>query len=147
MVFNRICRKCGRNYYACSNCIAINSWKNICCSRECYRKYVASDGALIPKEIKVVNNMSAILLRAVLKNEKTISITGYDLELGKFDCTDGYTRVFEDFDCFIIPTNEMKEISSRLFEKVEEEKTEVKSETKSFKNKKDTAKTENDIEN
>ena len=61
-------------------------------------------------------------LRAGLKNGRTITITGYDLELGKFDCSDGTSKVFEDFEYFIIPVSEMKEISARLSDKIENNK-------------------------
>lgn len=58
-------------------------------------------------------------LRAGLKSGLTISITGYDLELGKFDCSDNITRTFDDIDYFIVTTAEMKNISSRLSSKIE----------------------------
>ena len=58
-------------------------------------------------------------IRAGLTNGNTITINGYDLELGKFDCTDGLTRSFEDFSYFIIPSAEFKMISERLDDKIE----------------------------
>ena len=58
-------------------------------------------------------------IRAGLTNGNTITINGYDLELGKFDCTDGLTRSFEDFSYFIIPSAEFKMISKRLDDKIE----------------------------
>lgn len=66
-------------------------------------------------------NMQTIL-RAGLKTGLTISITGYDLELGRFDCSDGITRGFDDFEYFILPVNELKDISTRLAEKIETSK-------------------------
>lgn len=63
-----------------------------------------------------VNTMK---IRAGLTNGNTITINGYDLELGKFDCTDGLTRSFEDFSYFIIPSAEFKMISKRLDDKIE----------------------------
>ena len=65
------------------------------------------------------------LLRAGLKNKDTIDITGYDLELGKFDCSDNKTRAYEDFSYFIVPVGEMIEIVSffeNKIKKAEEEK-------------------------
>ena len=53
-------------------------------------------------------------IRAGLTNGKTITIYGYDLELGKFDCVDGVTRSFEDFAYFIIPSEEFQAIGKRL---------------------------------
>lgn len=62
------------------------------------------------------------VLRAGLTSGLTISITGYDLELGKFDCTDGETRTIDEFDYFIVPVDEMKNLSERLYDKVEKPK-------------------------
>lgn len=58
------------------------------------------------------------VLRAGLTNKDTIDIIGYDLDLGKFDCSDGKTRVYEDFSYFIVPKNEMIEIVSFFNEKI-----------------------------
>lgn len=63
-----------------------------------------------------VNTMK---IRAGLTNGDTITINGYDLELGKFDCTDGLTRSFEDFSYFIIPSAEFKMIGEKLNAKIE----------------------------
>lgn len=66
-----------------------------------------------PQEINIEKGEKmSVLLRAGLKNKDTINIVGYDLELGKFDCSDGKTRVYEDFSYFIIPKNELEEIVS-----------------------------------
>ena len=76
--------------------------------------------------------MATTLLRAGLTNKDTIDIVGYDLELGKFDCSDGKTRVYEDFSYFIVPKNEMKEIVSYFEEKVKK----LENERQSKQNKK-----------
>lgn len=57
-----------------------------------------------------------ILLRGKLNNDNRdiVDIVGYDLELGKFDCHDGQTRVPDDFIYFIIPKDEMKEINKYI---------------------------------
>lgn len=73
--------------------------------------------SLVPqKKDTEVKNMN---IRAGLTNGNTITITGYDLELGKFDCTDGLTRGFDEFSYFIIPSEEFKSIGERLNEKIE----------------------------
>lgn len=54
------------------------------------------------------------LLRAGLTNGKTIDIVGYDIMLGKFDCSDNTTKVFDDFEYFIMPKDELKEIGEKL---------------------------------
>jgi hypothetical protein len=64
-----------------------------------------------------------VLLRAGLKNGKTIDITGYDLELGKFDCSDNITRGFGHFDYFIVPISEMEDLSRELYKVRERDKT------------------------
>lgn len=72
----------------------------------------------LPQEIHKDEEVAMILLRAGLTNGTTIDITGYDLELGKFDCTDGKTHVYEDFDYFIVPREEMKSIVAYFDEKI-----------------------------
>jgi hypothetical protein len=116
MKVNRKCNYCGKDYYCCLSCIAKNSWKNVCCSVECFNKLT---GRVRPQELKDGDLMST-LLRAELTNHKTISIVGYDIELGRFDCTDGVTRTFEDFICFYIPSSELKEIKEFYESKVKE---------------------------
>ena len=115
---NRKCNFCGKEYYVCKSCERQNSWKNICCSRLCYRNLLQQENAsFVPQKMSLgVNTMK---IRAGLTNGNTITINGYDLELGKFDCTDGLTRSFEDFSYFIIPSAEFKMISKRLDDKIE----------------------------
>ena len=115
---NRKCKFCGKEYYVCKSCERQNSWKNICCSRLCYRNLLQQENAsFVPQKMSLgVNTMK---IRAGLTNGNTITINGYDLELGKFDCTDGLTRSFEDFSYFIIPSAEFKMISERLDDKIE----------------------------
>lgn len=111
MLKNRKCNYCGREYYCCKSCISINSWKNVCCSIDCYRHMIQNGNINMPQEIKnKEGEVMKTLLRAALNNKDTADIIGYDLELGKFDCSDGKTRTFDDFLYFIVPTEEMKEI-------------------------------------
>lgn len=80
------------------------------------------DIAVNPQEInKEVGDRMATVLRAGLKDNGTIDIVGYDLELGKFDCSDKKTRTLEDFEYFIIPREELKEISDKLKKTADEE--------------------------
>ena len=48
------------------------------------------------------------------KEKKIVDIIGYDLELGKFDCSDNTTKTFDYFEKFIISKDELKNISLRL---------------------------------
>lgn len=57
-----------------------------------------------------------VLLRAGLKNKKTIDIVGYDLEQGKFDCSNGETKTFDDFAYFIVPVKEMQHFTLKPVE-------------------------------
>ena len=86
---NRKCQNCGNEYYVCRSCISINSWKNVCCTQQCFRNLMAnSDTEIKPIIIESgVNNMN-VVLRAGLVGGKTIDIVGYDVVLGKFDCTE-----------------------------------------------------------
>lgn len=115
---NRKCRVCGREYYVCCSCISIHSWKHLACSPECYRKLMTQDE--ISAEPLVIQHTeqeeNRVLLRVKTKNKKTRNIIGYDIELGRFDCDDKTTLVFDDIDEFIIPTDEMRKISEIINE-------------------------------
>lgn len=67
------------------------------------------------------------LIRGGLISGRTVDVHGYDLELGRFDCSDGITRQFNDFEYFILPKEEMKEISEKITRLTEEK-------TKNFRN-------------
>lgn len=131
MKANRTCNYCGREYYCCKSCISINSWKNTCCSVECYRKMLEEGVVALPKEINNKEDEHMVLLRAGLTNGRTIDITGYDLELGRFDSDDGKTREYEQFDYFIVPREEMQAIVA-YFEDKNKSKN-VHNEKKEFK--------------
>lgn len=75
-------------------------------------------------------------MRAALLDGRTITITGYDLELNKFDCSDGVTRGAEDFSYFILSPKEMKSIEERLNELIEHsEKTKLVKNSKQYSSK------------
>ena len=116
---NRKCNFCGKEYYVCRTCERQNSWKNICCSRQCYRKLLAQNTSISLMPQKMNLGVKDMNIRAGLTNGNTITIHGYDLELGKFDCVDGVTRSFEDFAYFIIPSEEFQAIGKRLNDKIE----------------------------
>lgn len=120
MTYNRECAVCGSKYYVCRKCVDIKAWKNICCSRECYKNLTEKKMKEEPKIIQNHETKIPIILRAGLKNGKTIDIVGYDLELGKFDCSDGATKEFESFEYFIVPKDEMSVISERINGLIEE---------------------------
>ena len=71
-----------------------------------------------------------VLLRAGLKNKKTIDIVGYDLEQGKFDCSNGETRTFDDVAYFIVPVKEMQHFTLKPVEPVVEPAVESTKESK-----------------
>lgn len=116
MVYNRECAYCGSKYYACNNCVKKNSWKTICCCRECYQKLAKENEKMVQKIIGV--NAMNTLMRIVLNSGIVVDIVGYDLEMGRFDAKDGTTYKFEDIKNFTISSDEMKEISDRLASKI-----------------------------
>lgn len=123
MMPNRVCAYCGDKYYVCRSCISIHSVKNVCCSVACYRHLIESGDSLRPKVYESGVSKMATVLRAGLTDGKTIDIQGYDLEMGKFDCSDNRTRTFTDFQYFIVPSNEFADIAERLKAMIEEAKT------------------------
>lgn len=107
--YNRKCFNCGREYYCCSACVSMNSWKNTYCSTDCFLESVRNkDKNIKPIIIDKGERNVSILKAALKKNGRTIDITGYDLDLGRFDCTDDTTKVTDDFEYFIVPASEMK---------------------------------------
>ena len=108
--YNRKCFYCGKEYYCCRSCISINSWKNTHCSIECFLNSQRTENNT--KIAPIVINKGGInmgqIKAALKKNGRTIDIVGYDLDLGKFDCSDNNTRVLEDFEYFIISASEME---------------------------------------
>lgn len=121
MLKNRKCNYCGNEYYCCKACISINSWKNVCCSVKCYMNMIktADENKVYgPQEVRQEGDIVRTLLRANLKGKGTIDISGYDLELGKFDCSDGKTRLIDDFEYFIVPCEELKEIITFFNERI-----------------------------
>lgn len=110
--YNRKCFNCGSPYYVCRACIDINSWKNVCCSVECYRNLFSKEyynAEPIEQNKGEVSDMY-IILKNRTKNKK-VEVTGYDLSLGKIDGADGKTYVDEDIDHFEVTLDELKAIA------------------------------------
>lgn len=112
MIMNRKCNYCGNDYYICRSCIrAGNAWKNVCCSRECFIELMKTNDIVKPIEItNKENDMNTVLIRGELKSGLTVDVTGCDFELGRFDCTNGKTYVYDDFKFFYIAPDRLKEI-------------------------------------
>lgn len=121
---NRKCAYCGEEYYCCKSCISNKSWKNICCSVKCFRKLSEKKDFIEPIKKEIVD-MDSFCLYGYTKDKKIIDITGYDLELGKFDCADNITRTFDEFEKFIISKDELKNISIRLNNLIERDAREM----------------------
>lgn len=56
---NSICRVCGKQYDLCKTCqeIGIFHYKNVCCSKECFQKYleqhnIKENGTIVDKSTK-----------------------------------------------------------------------------------------------
>ena len=121
---NRKCAYCGEEYYCCKSCISNKSWKNICCSVKCFRKLSEKKDFIEPIKKEIID-MDSSCLYGYTKDKKIIDIIGYDLELGKFDCADNITRTFDEFEKFIISKDELKNISIRLNNLIEEDTREM----------------------
>lgn len=75
-----------------------------------------------------------VLIRGGLISGRTVDIHGYDLELGKFDCSDGITRQFNDFEYFILPKDEMKEIADKVSKLNENKVRSIRNQSKTRRN-------------
>ena len=53
-------------------------------------------------------------MSAKLKNGKNVNISGYDLQLNRFDCDDGVTRTVDDFSEFTLSEEEMRSVIDML---------------------------------
>lgn len=115
-VINRKCNYCGNEYYICRSCIKIgNAWKNVCCSRECFMELMKEQDIVQPIKIdSKESTMKKVLLRAELKSGKTTDIVGYDVDLGKFDCSNDKTITYNDVKTFYVPSEELKEMISKI---------------------------------
>lgn len=136
-VINRKCNYCGNEYYICRSCIkAGNAWKNVCCSRECFMALMEEKGIAQPIKIEIKEkDMKKTLLRGVLKSGLSVDVTGYDLDLGRFDCTDGKTYTYNDMKIFYIPSDELKDMIGKL-------KVDTEAKTKALNKKNDVKKVE-----
>lgn len=141
MIMNRKCNYCGNEYYICRSCIrAGNAWKNVCCSRECFialMETMDTNESVNPIITNKENDMKTVMLRGELKSGLTVDVTGCDFDLGRFDCTDGKTYVYEDFKFFYITPERIKEIISTI-------KHQTETKTKAI-NQKQTKKAEDEI--
>ena len=105
---NRICRYCGRPYYVCSTCLKAGSYKNVCCSFECFRDLInRGEQDLTPIKI----NKGVIAMQGVFYNGAIVNILGYDLENNKFDCDDRQTHTGYEFKNFILDLRELRAIA------------------------------------
>ena len=106
---NRKCFNCGASYYACSACIGIRSWKNVCCSVECYRELFKKEvynPSPIEQDIGEVKDMYV-----VLKDNNKYEVVGYDIPLGRIDANNGETYTENDIDHLEISVDELKEVA------------------------------------
>lgn len=111
--YNRKCNYCGKKYYVCLACEKKGSWKTMCCSRRCYYNFISKN--FNNKVEPQIINEGQSKMKAKLKDGNIVNIFGYDLQLGKFDCDDGITRVTDDFEQFIIPESEMESIVNMVY--------------------------------
>ena len=106
---NRECVNCGTPYYACSACIDIRSWKNVCCSVECYRAMFAK-GVFNPDPIE--QNIGEVKdMYVVLKDNNKYEVTGYDIPLGRIDAENGETYTEKDIDHLELTIEELQDVA------------------------------------
>lgn len=55
--FTHKCIECGAGYNSCFRCPGVPSYRNICCSPQCFQKYIGNtetkDNSQIKKEVKM----------------------------------------------------------------------------------------------
>lgn len=104
---NRKCFNCGVSYYACSACIGIHSWKNVCCSVECYREMLKKD---VYNPLPIEQNIGEVKnMYVVLRNKNKYEVVGYDISLGRIDANNGETYTENEIDHLEISIEELKE--------------------------------------
>ena len=104
---NRNCNYCGKAYYVCKSCVGKDSYKNVCCSVECFNQLFHNymDEGL-PNPIIIDKGETDMTGR--LWSGEEHRILGFDIDNGKFDCEDGLTRSCLDFKDFILSYEEIK---------------------------------------
>lgn len=108
-MYNRKCNYCGNDYYVCKSCVSRNSWKNVCCSVECFQKLFDQERQPAPIEQRIGGVLQMYGINKITKEK--IKINGYDLQLGKFDCEDGTTKFQDNFESFEVSYQELKDIA------------------------------------
>lgn len=68
------------------------------------------DDIVMPQVI----NEGSTSMSARLKDGKNVNISGYDLQLNRFDCDDGITRTVNDFSEFTLSEEEMRSVIDML---------------------------------
>ncbi len=63
-----------------------------------------------PIELNKEATMKEVLLRGKIHGGQTVDIVGYDLDLGRFDCTNGKTYLFNDFECLYMTGDNLEDI-------------------------------------
>lgn len=119
---NRVCKYCGRKYYVCLACHRSGSWRTLCCSRECYLKYIAAskDKENNGTEPNYIDEGES-KISGVLKTGEEEEILGYDLQANRFDCESGKTRAVQDFTEFRMDSSEMRNIIDQVQHLAKEE--------------------------
>lgn len=71
---NHVCKVCGAEYYFCDYCgqqVSFTPYKSVCCSIECYSKYL--DDILASRsevELVTTKNTEPIVKEVIAENEK-----------------------------------------------------------------------------
>ena len=113
MLLNRKCNNCNAEYYVCRYCEGIGSWKNVCCSKECFMEIAGKDNVEIVKINEKEVLMEKVLMRGETHNGITHDIIGYDLEFKKLDCTCGVTHTSDEFKFFYVTPEEIADMMQK----------------------------------
>lgn len=73
---NTTCRVCGTEYFCCGDSKAINSWKAMTCTPECFKEYMRRiEDARNPKTVKIVEEVKVVETENIdAKPEPTIKM-------------------------------------------------------------------------
>lgn len=128
---NRKCNYCGSPYYVCKACVGNQSWKNVACTPECFKKLFSTNNNDIAEDstnskVTKLNKVAPIVdviggveeLTIIKENGNRYPVVGYDIDLMKFDVASGETFGEEDIAQIELSCEELADIKNSIKSKI-----------------------------
>lgn len=70
--FSHKCIVCGKGYDSCFRCKNVESWRNICCSTDCFQKYIKDTEDKPVTEVKAQIKKHQEKISSVVKEDEIV---------------------------------------------------------------------------